>query len=919
MKKIILGLFFFITYFQIFSQELLLPVKSESFGLNHHTNRDMSFFSKVDSNKNLLIVGTTEKDSTFTDVIATKLDKNLNVVWQKIVSQNTNLSYDIPVKSFISPHNELYIIGRSALKQSYSTGILFIIKFNENGQILYNKTIGNEDGSDYVDYSYLDADLNPDGSLSLVYAPVDNLTLDGHDFRFLKINNDGDIIRSFTKKMENNGVVSKIQNQTFYILVKEPTDDVHALSTHKFHKIKDENNQSSFEITDSIFANYYYNSPLFNHIQMNIDTDENCYIVGFNSSSHHSTDKINISKIDTNNKSWLYSITTSASENYYLLGSFINEQNQNIIIANNLNSNAMDFISVNENNTIEFQTNPSSLLGTGFKYNEDGTFFLTSSNSNLRLFSNTLTELKEFTSSNTFELVDFSKIDDQTIAVIGTSYDKMFPESDFYTQLDIKAEKIDDSQILHNFSFSGIGTSRSFQHRLVINNDNNYLLMVSEKMGPEYLGKGGAKPPLNERIIKYDSNLNKLWEVEVPENIFNLITFQGKTIDYHLDEHNILYLNLPRAGDHFGIGYDLYKMSPDGVFEFINHTYVSGLFHVNQNLIFMSKDYYEYEDVSKMYILNKENGNLLQEINIGHENFLEIFSIGNDNYFYTYEVLSNNTPDFLYLYKNGVKVFTRALSYNYGIYPIQVDKDGSLFFVTKFNYDNIIHKVDINNSYSHYKAPSPIHAYKKFNNGKMYVSLQNNNTVILDENLNFITNGEPTDTFNPYLLPHGNHMLLATSFDKSLRIIDQSGSVVNHFKIQGHLDSETTKFDKNDNLIVVGNFGDRISTYNEYGWYRGFLHSYGLLDNILNLEDFDDSSKIKNDLVIYPNPTSDLLHIKLRNQEVESIRLYNLSGKLLKEFDTSTIDLKSFETGIYLIKIRTKSGTIINSKVTKIR
>lgn len=674
MKKIILCSFIFTICCQLFSQEPLVPVKSESFGLNHHTNRDMAFFSHVDGNKNLLIIGTTEKDSTFTDVIATKLDKNFNVVWQKTVSQKTNLSYDIPVKSFISSKNELYVIGRSALKQSYSTGILFITKFNENGQILYNKTIGNEDGSDYVDYTHMNVSLNPDGSLSLVYAPTDNMTLDGHDFRFLIINNDGDIISSFTKTMQNNGVVSKIQDQTFYFITKSSADDA-TINTFKFYKIQDQNIHTSIAITDPIFAKYYYNSPLFNHIQLNIDSEGNCYAVGFNPSSHKSGDKFNVSKIDTKNELLIYSITTPAIEKYHLIGSFINEQNKNIILANNLNSNAMDFLSIDGNNTLVVETDPSGLLGTGFKLNTDGTFFLTSSNSNLRLFSNTLTELKAFTTSDTFELVDFSKIDANTIAVIGTSYDKMFPESQFLTQLDIKAEKIDDRQILHDYSFSGIGTSRSFQHRLVIDNDNNYLLMVSEKMGPEYLGKGGTNPPLNERIIKYDSNLKKIWEVEVPENIFNLLSSRGKSIDYHLDENNMLYLNLPRAGDYYGIGYDLYKLSPDGIFEFINHTYAAKLFHANQNLLFMSRDYFDYEDSSKMFILNKESGNLLQEISIGHEKFLEIFSVGNDNYFYTYEAITNNTPDFLHLYKNGVKVFTREFSNNYGIYPINVDEN----------------------------------------------------------------------------------------------------------------------------------------------------------------------------------------------------------------------------------------------------
>ena len=42
-------------------------------------------------------------------------------------------------------------------------------------------------------------------------------------------------------------------------------------------------------------------------------------------------------------------------------------------------------------------------------------------------------------------MVDFVKVDNQSIVTIGTSYEKMFPESDYFTQLDINSEKLNET------------------------------------------------------------------------------------------------------------------------------------------------------------------------------------------------------------------------------------------------------------------------------------------------------------------------------------------------------------------------------------------------------------------------------------------------------------------------------------------
>jgi hypothetical protein len=780
---------------------------------------------------------------------------------------------------------------------------------------VFNETIGNIDGSDYIDYGYLDAQINNDETISLVYAPFDYQSYQANHFTFLKISSQGDILNSFNLEIPHNGIKGIIKNEKYYFLTTE-LDETNYTYSYKFYKIQTENDISIVEITDSVFTNYYNNAVISEQVKLNIDDSENCYLTCHNTSDNDTTEKINLSKIDNYN-TFVYSISTSDVENYFLIGSFINEQGEIIVVTNNLNNNTTDFISVDENNLLQITSNPNNYLATGFKKNQDNTFFITTSNSNIRLFSNELVELKTFNTSNSYELVDFVKVDNQSISTIGTSYEKMFPESDYFTQLDIHSEKLNDTQILNNYSFSGIGTSRAFQQRVIIDNDNNYLVLVTEKMGPEYLGIGGVNPPLNKRIIKYDSNLTKIWESEVPEHIFNLVNHGGRDIDFFIDASNDLYLNLPRAGDNYGLGYDLYKVSQNGDFEFINTTYIANKFYANENSIFIAENYFLYEDSSILYVLDKDNGNLIEEIDVGHEEFLDIFSIGNDYYFYTYEEITNNTPDFLYLYKNGVKLYTRNLSNNYGIYQYEIDDEGTLLFATDYAGDKRLNKIDINNSYSFYNTSDDITRFKTLNNGNIFLYLDDDSTLILDENLNFITNGDNIDSFNPYLMTWENYLLFGTAFENSVRVLNENGQVINYFTIEGSLHNWYSQFDIQGNLVMVGQFGDRIYTFNEYGWFRGFIHNYGTLNNILSVDDIT-IGNFENDFTIYPNPTSDVLNINIQNQNIEKIILYDISGKKLRVYDKSSIDLKEFRTGLYIIKTHTKTKKILTSKVIKI-
>tara|TARA_R110001583_G_scaffold38377_1_gene124061 strand:+ start:612 stop:3998 length:3387 start_codon:yes stop_codon:yes gene_type:complete len=880
------------TFCNLHAQEILEPISSKSYGLNHHTNRDEAYFSHIDSYKNTLLIGTTERDSTYSDILTTKLDVDLNLVWQKRFSVKTNLTYDIPVKSFLTTSNELIIIGRSSFNQSNSNGLIFILKYDENGNLIYEKTIGNIDGSDYTDYGYLDANINNDGSLNLVYSKFDKETYTSNIFDFLKIDENGNIISTFSKEIINISLIGIIKNETYYFLLQKEKENTYFFN-YEFVKIANGEIQSSFEISDAIFEEYFKNIIISQQVKLTIDNDENLYLSNFNSSDNDTKDMINLSKINTKDNEIVYSINTSDSGEYFFIDSFINSQQENIVVANNLVSNNLEFIKVVDND-IQIQAKHTEILGTGFKKNKDGSFFITTSNSNIRLFSNDFTEIKSFNTSGTFGLIDFSKINEESISVVGTTYDKMFPDSDFYTQLDIVSEKLNDSQVLNNYRFTGEGTSGSFQERIIIDNDNNYLVFVTEKLGPEYLGIGGVNPPLNQRVIKYDSNLNKIWEVDAPENIYNIITQGGKIIEYYFDDNNNLFLNFSGQGDSYGLGYHLYKLTPDGKFEFEFETYVYNKFHVSESSIFLAKDYFLYEDSSLLRILDKVNGNITKEIDVAHEEFLDIFTIGNDYYFYTYENITNNTPDFISLYKNGEKIFTRELDNNYGIFPYEIDEEGTVYFATDYATDKRMNRLDVNNNYSYYSLDDDVRNFKRFNNGKLFVYLENGNTLILDTNLKYITDGDYIDAWNTYFISWDNYILFGTNFDSSVRIIDQNGKVNKHFKIKGILHDWYSNIDKQGNLLTVGSFGNKIYTYNEYSWSRGFINNYGVLENPQGELD-EDNDGVKN--------YSDLC-------------LNTLTGEYVNEYGCATSQLDDDQDGVTNnldICPNTPEGNIVNS------
>lgn len=152
--------------------------------------------------------------------------------------------------------------------------------------------------------------------------------------------------------------------------------------------------------------------------------------------------------------------------------------------------------------------------------------------------------------------------------------------------------------------------------------------------------------------------------------------------------------------------------------------------------------------------------------------------------------------------------------------------------------------------------------------------------------VNVLGNGVVEFAFNQIWLPDSTTDLLGSQGFVTFKIKENASNSV------GTSISNTAYiyFDVNDAIITN-------TTYN--------INSYGYL----GLE-----NDMISDLVIFPNPTSGIMHVK-SNQIIELIEVYSLDGKRLQSHNAyqkdTYIDLGNIVNGVYLIKVSSAGNTQI--------
>jgi xyloglucan-specific exo-beta-1,4-glucanase len=68
---------------------------------------------------------------------------------------------------------------------------------------------------------------------------------------------------------------------------------------------------------------------------------------------------------------------------------------------------------------------------------------------------------------------------------------------------------------------------------------------------------------------------------------------------------------------------------------------------------------------------------------------------------------------------------------------------------------------------------------------------------------------------------------------------------------------------------------------------------------------------------VYPNPSNDYISLQLQNESLSSAVIFSVTGQKVMEGNDTKIDISSFESGIYFVKINTVSGKTTTQKMIK--
>jgi hypothetical protein len=82
-----------------------------------------------------------------------------------------------------------------------------------------------------------------------------------------------------------------------------------------------------------------------------------------------------------------------------------------------------------------------------------------------------------------------------------------------------------------------------------------------------------------------------------------------------------------------------------------------------------------------------------------------------------------------------------------------------------------------------------------------------------------------------------------------------------------------------------------------------------------------DEVEATDELAVYPNPASDLLHVSLANEQEADLFVYDVNGKVVHKASITggqaEIDLARFSNGVYVVYVITKKGTLTQNFVKR--
>lgn len=274
---------------------------------------------------------------------------------------------------------------------------------------------------------------------------------------------------------------------------------------------------------------------------------------------------------------------------------------------------------------------------------------------------------------------------------------------------------------------------------------------------------------------------------------------------------------------------------------------------------------------------------------------------------------------------------------------IAFDASGNLWIAGSGNFGNEITKTTTAGVVTYYSAANGPYGIAIDASGNVYYSEANSG------NIKKITAGITSTFATGLTTPNGlafdktGNLIVADKLDGAIKKITPAGVVST--LISGMSNPANLVYAPNGDLYIStgsqnrifrfpagGVDGDQVQfirfntdydTPAQMAFYNGALYvSTGsstkkiikITDPVLGLEDI--KSSINNDFTIYPNPATNHLYIENNEADLETIQLFDITGRLVTDFKPSEVKnnkiiLPNLTSGNYILKVNNVSKKII--------
>ncbi len=906
-------LFAFLLFFvEAHSQETLTPILTTSYGSHGFSNRNNSFFSLSDSNSNVYNIGTTERDTTFTDVLITKLNPSLKLQWQRKVSFGNTYSHDEPLAAATDSNDNIVVASHSGLENGQSaTGTFHLFKYSSTGQQMWSLDFGEF----YKQYVFFEND-----AVKIVLVTIPQNTF---QFRFISVNSLGQIESDYIRNdVTNLGITgySSFNFKPFYhegkfhILYRHLIDN--SSTTQSYLKTVTASGMETISLNATVGT-----SDVSSGLLTVKAPGE--YIISFPSNNFRA---IKTAAVNSQGAT-LWTYITPQTSDYTLFTQYVDASNNFTIISSRKLPAQNDPLKYtvtkfDSQGTFISETENPQINVNSLKRLSDGKTLVYSGNK-FWLLDTSHAIINQFDFNEAQAVNDYTYIDNLSVTAACTNNPTISPGSQLNNlrqqifQWKLKNEN--NVQTSVNYSFSGLGCSMTGRAFLAIDKDDNYILATSELM-TNGVQSNFLDATRKFRLIKYNSNFQLLWQRDVNYDITN-VSFQSPSFQTVItDSSGNIYLAGIYVNDSYF--YRLLKYSADGdlIYDvegnhcqkmFFDH---DGNLNLSSNIV-VDHTFNDYTTSNTIY--NPATGSVITTQNFNGLSLLDSFRQNNDLYLYFYDGRNypGGPPHSYKIYKNGVEISTVSLSAGETYKCHDVDDHGNFVSINMYNAQYRALKMipGADHQFSSYSAAGG-DIVSVSNNGRVFSVSSTNSTYCLynsDLTLNSTASVPPQTAYNT--IYSYNNLFLTSYYGNSLSVFSNDGTYINSYNIPNNLQRLHTGTDSGNNLITV-NYISNNSSAGLLNWSRIVMNKLSFTAQSLGIEEVSPGNA--HDIRMYPNPASGIVHIT-SPVPVDKIQVYDVTGKLLIEKAATSLDISALPAAIYIAKIYTSDGQVATHKIIR--